>query len=74
LLATAITEGNRVHLGVTLWESRIEGDNDYFLPGGSVNGGIYEIRRGVGGSLEGLAGSFVKECGWVDDYETTFGF
>jgi hypothetical protein len=58
----------------TPWESRIEGVNDYFLPGGNLEGGIYEIRRGSDGNLVGRAGSFVEECGWLDDYETTFDF
>jgi len=58
----------------TPWEGRIEGLNDYSFLEAISRGGIYEIRRGSDGNLVGRAGSFVEECGWVDDYETTFDF
>jgi hypothetical protein len=60
----------------TPWEGMIEGVDDYFLPGGDdFDGGVYEIRRGLDGNfLIGVGGPFEEECGWVDDYETTFDF
>jgi hypothetical protein len=58
----------------TPWEGRTEGVNDYFLPGDKFDGGVYEVRRGSDGNLVGIAGLFAEECGWVDDYETTFNF
>lgn len=63
----------------TAWEDRIEGLNDYFLPGISTNtplrnrrGGIYQIAKNKEGTWVGTGGKIPTDYTWVEDYHTTF--
>jgi hypothetical protein len=63
----------------TEWEDRIEGLNDYFLPGVSATsplrnrrGGIYKIEKDIDGSWVGTGGEMPTDYTWPDDYDATF--
>ncbi|KIM76107.1 hypothetical protein PILCRDRAFT_91749 [Piloderma croceum F 1598] len=65
----------------TLWEDRVEGLNNYFLPRPPPNsylynrcGGIYEISKNKDGQWEGGVGEMPEIYTWSDDYGTTFNF